>query len=95
MKVEFLMALSGVDGVHESGSKAEVPDAEALRLIDAGIAMPANKKEHDVAVKKAIAAEEAELEKQKEVEVALYREELEAEKAKLEERVKEIEDLLK
>jgi len=38
MKIVFLMCLSGPDSVYNVGDVAEVEAAEALRLIDAGIA---------------------------------------------------------
>ena len=90
MKIEFLQSFSGSDFGYQAKEKAEFEDEEALRLIDAEIAIPCTKKAYDNALKKVKAKEEEEAEKQQKMEAIMYEDELKAEKEKLLARVNEI-----
>ncbi|NOX15966.1 MAG: hypothetical protein GXP61_08080 [Epsilonproteobacteria bacterium] len=94
MKIEFLQSLSGGDFVHHFGDKADIEDAEAIRLIDAQIAIPVNKKQYDAVLKKLAEKEEAEQKKQREIESIMYENELKAEKEKLLKRIAQIDETL-
>jgi len=43
MKIEMLTALSGLEYSYGPGDKPDFPDKEAIRLIDAGFAIPVRK----------------------------------------------------
>lgn len=93
MKVEFLTTLSGIETYH-SGDKVEIDDAEALRLIDAGIAIPCVKKQYDEVLAKVLKEEAEKEEKEQQIMKILYENELQEEKEKLLARVLEIDTIL-
>lgn len=45
MKVEITQCLSGPGVLHNVGDKVKFSDKEAIRLIEAGFAVPVNKKQ--------------------------------------------------
>ncbi|TLP41043.1 hypothetical protein [Arcobacter arenosus] len=97
MKVKFLTSLVGKDINYQTGKEETINDNEAFRLIKNEIAVPLG----DAAEKKyksMLAAEkkelEAEKEKEKALEKALFEDDLKAEKAELEKRIAEIDDIL-
>lgn len=93
MKVEFLTTLSGIETYH-SGDKVEIDDAEALRLIDAGIAIPCVKNQYDKVLEKVLKEEAEKEEKEQQITKILYENELIEEKEKLLARVLEIDTIL-
>jgi len=90
MKIKLLEAMGGAEMSHAKGAEIEVDDATAIRFIDAGVAVPINKKVYESAVKKSIDAENSKLEDEKKAAAILYKDELLAEKQRLLARVDEI-----
>lgn len=66
MKVKFIASLCGGSEDYHHGDERDIEDTEALRLIDADIAVPKNKKEYEAVIAKIdqVKAEEAEKEAQ-------------------------------
>lgn len=95
MKVKFLTSLCGGKIDYHAGDEANINDNEALRLIDAGFVEAINQKAYKDLVTKVEKAKDKELEKQKEVEALMYKDELLAEKATLTKRLAEINGILK
>lgn len=93
MKVKFLTTLSGIN-IYHSDEVAEIEDAEALRLIDAGIAIPTSKKQYDGVLAKVLKAQAEQEAKENEITKLLYQDELLAERETLLSRVSEIEVIL-
>ena len=93
MKVTMLQHLSG-DTSHEVGKEYEFPTDEAIRLIDAGIAKPKNKKEYESALVELSDIESEKLEKEKQIAAIQYKDELLDEKNKLQERINAINEIL-
>lgn len=93
MKVIMLQHLSG-DISHEVGNEYEFPTDEAIRLIDAGIAKPKNKKEYESALVELSDIESEKLEKEKQIAAIQYKDELLDEKHKLQERINAINEIL-
>ena len=50
MKVEMLIGRSGADGVLNRGDMAEIEDAEAIRMIEAGQCVPVRRAREERAV---------------------------------------------
>jgi len=90
MKVKLLEAMGGADKSHAKGAELEVDDATAIRFVDAGVAVPTNKKVYEAAVKKSIDTENSKLEDEKKAAAILYKDELLAEKQTHLSRVDEI-----
>jgi len=59
MKVKLLVSRSGADGAHDRGDEIEVGEAEGLRMIEAGQAIPVRAAAHETAVAKAPRREKA------------------------------------
>lgn len=93
MKVIMLQHLSG-DISHEVGKEYEFPTDEAIRLVDAGIAKPKNKKEYESALVELSDIESEKLEKEKQIAAIQYKDELLDEKHKLQERINAINEIL-
>ena len=93
MKVIMLQHLSG-DISHEVGKEYEFPADEAIRLIDAEIAKPKNKKEYESALVELSDIESEKLEKEKQIAAIQYKDELLDEKHKLQERINAINEIL-
>lgn len=93
MKVKFLTTLSGIN-IYHSDEVAEIENAEALRLIDAGIAIPTSKKQYDEVLAKVLQAQEEQELKENEITKLLYEDELHAEREALLSRILEIEVIL-
>ena len=90
MKVKLLEAMGGAEKSHAKGAEIEVDDATAIRFVDAGVAIPTNKKVYEAAVKKSIDAENEKLDLEKQAAAILYKDELVIEKQRLLSRVDEI-----
>jgi len=90
MKVILLTSLCGSTVSYHKGDKATFDDSEAIRLIEAGIAKPAVKKDYALVLEKLAEKEKQESDKQQQMEAILYADELKAEKIKLLSRVDEI-----
>lgn len=93
MNVIMLQHLSG-DISHEVGKDYAFPTDEAIRLIDAGIAKPKNKKEYESALVELSDIESEKLEKEKQIAAIQYKDELLDEKHKLQERINAINEIL-
>ena len=93
MKVIMLQHLSG-DISHEVGKEYDFPTDEAIRLIDAEIAKPKNKKDYESALVELAEIESKKLEKEKQIAAIQYRDELLDEKNKLQERINAIDEIL-
>lgn len=94
MKVKFLMSLCGGLIAYHAGDMAEIENSEALSLIDANIAEAVNKKDYESAKKQVEEAEQIKNEKMMQIARIALKEELESEKAKLLERIAEIDNIL-
>lgn len=97
MKVKFITSLCGLNENYQPNDKADLKDEQAMRLIQNDIAVPLGKadeaKYQKIIEKKA--QDQVELiEKQKQAEAILYRDELVSEKEKLQTRIDEIDSLL-
>jgi hypothetical protein len=86
--------LSG-DTSHEVGKVYDFPIDEAIRLINAGISKPKNKKEYEQAILYIADEENKKLEKEKQIAAIQYSDELLDEKHKLQERINAINEILK
>ena len=93
LKVVMSQHLSG-DVSYEVGKTYDFPTAEAIRLIDADIAKPKNKKEYENALSYIADKENEKLEKEKQIAAIQYRDELLDEKNKLQERINAINEIL-
>lgn len=93
MKITMLQHLSG-DISYEVGKDYDFPTDEAIRLIDAEIAKPKNKKEYDSALIKKADEETKKLEQEKQIAAIQYKDELLDEKNKLQERINAINEIL-
>lgn len=93
LKVVMNQHLSG-DVSYEVGKPYDFPTAEAIRLIDADIAKPKNKKEYEQALLDIANEENEKLEKEKQIAAIQYRDELLDEKNKLQERINAINEIL-
>lgn len=93
MKVIMLQHLNG-DISNEVGKEYEFPTDEAIRLIDADIAKPKNKKEYEAALLELADIESKKLEKEKQIAAIQYKDELLDEKHKLQERINAINEIL-
>lgn len=82
--------MGGAEKSHAKGAEIEVADATAIRFVDAGVAVPTNKKQYEIAVKKSIDAENEKHEDEKKAAAILYKDELLIEKQRLLSRVDEI-----
>ena len=93
MKVVMLQHLSG-DISHEVGKEYDFPTDEAIRLIDAEIAKPKNKKDYEAALVELADEETKKLDKEKAIAAIQYKDELLEEKNKLQERINAINEIL-
>lgn len=93
LKVVMNQHLNG-DVSYEVGKTYDFPTAEAIRLIDADIAKPKNKKEYAQALLDIANEENEKLEKEKQIAAIQYRDELLDEKNKLQERINAINEIL-
>jgi len=93
MKIVYKVPVSG-DRIIKKGETASVDDDVALRLISAGIAEATTKKAQEEALKKIEEAKKAALQKERDLEALLQREELEKERKTLLNRVYEINEIL-
>lgn len=93
LKVVMVQHLSG-EVSYEVGKTYDFPTAEAIRLVDAEIAKPKNKKEYEAALSYIANEENEKLEKEKQIAAIQYRDELLDEKKKLQERIDAINDVL-
>ena len=94
MRVVMIECLSG-EKVYEVGKEYSFPDDEAVRLVQKGIAKPKVKKTYEALLLKVEEKKESNLQKEKNAAAILYKEELEAERVKLQIRVDEISEQLK
>lgn len=94
MKIKLLEAMGGADKSHAKDAEIEVDDATAIRFVDAGVAVPTNKKLYEAAVKKSLDAENTKIEDEKKAAAILYKDELLAEKKTHLSRVDEINNSL-
>lgn len=93
MKIIMLQHLSG-DISYEVGKEYDFPTDEAIRLINAEIAKPKNKKEYESALVELADLETKKLEEEKQIAAIQYKDELLDEKNKLQERINAINDIL-
>lgn len=93
MKAIMLQHLSG-DISYEVGKEYEFLTDEAIRLINAEIAKPKNKKEYESALVELSDIESEKLEKEKQIAAIQYKDELLDEKHKLQERINAINEIL-
>ena len=93
LKVVMVQHLSG-DVSYEVGKTYDFPTAEAIRLINADIAKPKNKKEYEQALLDIANEENEKEEKEKQIAAIQYRAELLDEKNKLQERIDAINEIL-
>lgn len=91
LKLKMIHFLSGVIA-YEVGKFYDFEDEEAVRLVNAGIAKPNNKKAFDEVVVRLEEKRIEQEEKEKKASAILYAEELDTERAKLQARVDEITD---
>lgn len=89
LKILFLQGMSG-DIVFRIDDKVDFENEEAIRLIDAGIAKPTNKKAYEEVLKKIKEKESKDKEKEEKASALLHKEELETERIKLQIRVDDI-----
>ncbi|WP_419767247.1 hypothetical protein [Arcobacter sp.] len=89
LNVEFLQGMSG-EKVFKVNSKHDFGNKEAIRLVAAGIAKPTNKKAYETALKEIEEEETIQKEKEEQAAAILHKDELEAERSKLQIRVDEI-----
>jgi len=96
MKIKLLIGRSGADSSVPAGKEIDVSDKEALVLIQSvpPKAEAVDDKEYQKAIKKVKAEEKKTADKNKEMELLLQKEELEAEKVTLEARLAEINEIL-
>lgn len=93
LKVVMVQHLSG-DVSYEVGKTYDFPTAEAIRLINADIAKPKNKKEYEQALLDIANEENEKEEKEKQIAAIQYRAELLDEKNKLQKRIDAINEIL-
>ena len=93
LKVVMVQHLSG-EVSYEVGKTYDFPTAEAIRLINADIAKPKNKKEYEQALLDIANEENEKEEKEKQIAAIQYRAELLDEKNKLQERIDAINEIL-
>lgn len=89
LKILFLQGMSG-DIVFRINDEVDFENEEAIRLIDAGIAEPTNKKAYKEVLKKIKEKESKDKEKEEKASALLHKEELETERIKLQIRVDDI-----
>ena len=78
MRVIFLNGFVGANHSYRAKDEAEIKDDEALRLIEAGIAKPKNKKEYEKLKKESLALKEKKEQLQMEAYATLKQKELKA-----------------
>lgn len=97
MKVRFITSLCGLNENYQPNDKVEIQDDEAVRLIQSNIAVPFGKTDeakYQKILEKETQAKEELVKKQRQAEAILYRDELIAEKDKLQTRIDEIDSIL-
>lgn len=90
MKIKFLSALSGTNTSFKVGDEGTFNDDEAVRLVEAGIAEPTNKKAYAALLKKKEKEQLEKEENEKKASVLLHKDSLLEERRKWQNRVDEL-----